>query len=84
MSHALVTVRHDARRASVTPGLIVRKSKKPRSDDRHSSADGRGSRRDRNDAQGYEYAAASGFALWASPRQVAARTNTGPRASSTF
>jgi len=34
MSHALATVRHDGN--------------KPRSGDRHSSADGRGSRRDRN------------------------------------
>ena len=48
MSHALATVRHDGRRPSVTPGLTVEKSKKPRSGDRQSSADGRGSRRDRN------------------------------------
>jgi hypothetical protein len=34
MSHALVAVRHDGRRPSVTPGLKVEKSKKPRSGDR--------------------------------------------------
>ena len=34
MSHALATVRHDGRRPSVTPGLTVEKSKKPRSGDR--------------------------------------------------
>jgi len=48
MSHALVTVRHDGRRPSVTPGSGQRKNDKPRSGDRQSVVKGCSSRRSRN------------------------------------
>ena len=48
MSHALATVRHDGRRPSVTPGMVVEIFNKPRSGDRQSDDDGCGSRRNPN------------------------------------